>query len=140
MSDFRPQAFATRTAAENLKKLGLDPVGALSAAGRNATAAAESLAAPLRCAEASPSSRLLASDSAALATPLHTLFQQPASASRLDAQPLLDEPGDLRRGGRAVSVADPRPKPGNGKRKTENEELTGPASDRFSLPVFRFTS
>src|SRR5437773_6456321 len=37
------------------------------------------VAAPLRCAEASPSSRLLASDPAALATPPHTLFQQPAS-------------------------------------------------------------
>jgi hypothetical protein len=37
--------------------------------------------APLRCAEASPSSRLLASGPAALATPLHTLFQQPASAA-----------------------------------------------------------
>src|SRR5438552_4751402 len=35
--------------------------------------------APLRCASASPSSRLLASDPAALATPPHTLFQQPAS-------------------------------------------------------------
>src|SRR5213078_1157530 len=34
--------------------------------------------APLRCAEASPSSRLLASGPAALATPPHTLFQQPA--------------------------------------------------------------
>src|SRR5712664_3751452 len=35
--------------------------------------------APLRCTPASPSSRLLASDPAALATPHHTLFQQPAS-------------------------------------------------------------
>src|SRR5205809_7986416 len=39
------------------------------------------VAAPLRCAEASPSSRLLASSSAALATPPHTLFQQPAGCS-----------------------------------------------------------
>src|SRR5216683_7386539 len=37
------------------------------------------VAAPLRYAEASPSSRLLASDPAALATPPHTLFQQPTS-------------------------------------------------------------
>src|SRR5438552_12096868 len=36
------------------------------------------VAAPLRCAEASPSSRLLASDPSALATPLHTLLQHPA--------------------------------------------------------------
>src|SRR5438477_5695962 len=35
--------------------------------------------APLRCAEASPSSRLLASGPATLATPPHTLFQQPAN-------------------------------------------------------------
>src|SRR5260221_11340137 len=34
--------------------------------------------APLRCARASPSSRLLASGPAALATPPHTIFQQPA--------------------------------------------------------------
>src|SRR6266568_2503866 len=40
------------------------------------------VAAPLRCAEASPSSRLLASDPAALATPLHTLFQQPVKPDR----------------------------------------------------------
>src|SRR5438876_10046198 len=40
------------------------------------------VAASLRCAEASPSSRLLASDPAALATPLHTLLQQPARPDR----------------------------------------------------------
>src|SRR5712692_1742468 len=39
------------------------------------------VAAPPRCTEASPSSRLLASDPAALATPPHTLFQQPARLS-----------------------------------------------------------
>src|SRR5450759_3366638 len=37
--------------------------------------------APLRCAEASPSSRLFASGSAALATPPRTLLQQPAGVS-----------------------------------------------------------
>src|SRR5712692_4198037 len=41
------------------------------------------VAAPPRCTEASPSSRLLASDPAALATPPHTLFQQPASWARM---------------------------------------------------------
>src|SRR5216683_5305585 len=39
------------------------------------------VAAPPRCAEASPSSRRLASGPAALATPPHTLFQQPARES-----------------------------------------------------------
>src|SRR6266404_3372306 len=39
------------------------------------------VAAPPRCTEASPSSRLLASDPAALATPPHTLFQKPATRS-----------------------------------------------------------
>src|SRR5947207_1424340 len=39
--------------------------------------------APLRCAEASPSSRLLASGPAALATPPHTLFQQPAEENAM---------------------------------------------------------
>ena len=45
------------------------------------------VAAPLRCAPASPSSRLLASGPAALATPPHTLFQQPASRQRLVIPP-----------------------------------------------------
>ena len=40
----------------------------------NATAAAESLAAPRRCTTASPASRLLASGPAALATTLPTFF------------------------------------------------------------------
>src|SRR5436309_5924426 len=40
--------------------------------------AVRGVAAPLRCAEASLSSRLLAYDPTALATPLHTLLQQPA--------------------------------------------------------------
>src|SRR5713101_3986884 len=103
VADFRPQAFAARTAAENFKNGGLAPVGPIEnsrPAGRNATAAAESVAAPLRCAQIgggpcgppnprgrSPSSRLLASDPAALATPLHTLFQQPAKSGTAGARP-----------------------------------------------------
>src|SRR6266571_6611770 len=87
VSDFRPQAFASRTAAENFKSGGLAPVGPvetsrLPVATRppqpKVARAVCGGAAPLRCAEASPSSRLLASDPTALATPRHTLFQQPA--------------------------------------------------------------
>src|SRR5262249_38011067 len=82
-----PQAFAARTAAENFLNQGRTPAemaGKFSAAGRNATAAADSRAEPsaasslLDDARASPSSRFLASDPVALATPSHTLFQQPA--------------------------------------------------------------
>src|SRR5438876_7946111 len=48
--------------------------------------------APLRCAEASPSSLLLASGPAALATPPHTLFQQPASLARKRGERMTQEP------------------------------------------------
>src|SRR5437667_12207228 len=53
--------------------------------------------APLRCAPASPSSRLLASGPAALATPPHTLFQQPAGGqgTRPDSIVFLEYARDL---------------------------------------------
>ncbi len=86
VSNFRPQAFAWRTAAKRfcyrgkatvlLKTLGCRSQG--DRRSRKPRGAVCGVAAPPRCTEASPSSRLLASDPTALATPPHTLFQQPA--------------------------------------------------------------
>src|SRR5437660_6637592 len=86
VSNFRPQAFASRTAAERFCYRGkatvlLETLGCRSQGDRRSRKARGSVcgvAAPPRCTEASPSSRLLASDPTALATPPHTLFQQPA--------------------------------------------------------------
>src|SRR6266567_7069160 len=88
VSDFRPQAFASRTAAERFsygsKAPGLVENSRLPVARRppqpKAARAVCGVAAPPRCTEASPSSRVLASDPTALATPPDTLFQQPARA------------------------------------------------------------
>src|SRR6266511_3568671 len=88
LSDFRPQAFASRMAAERVKtRTGLP--GPLESLGcrsqrdrrsRKSCGAVCGVAAPPRCAPASPSSRLLASDPAALATPPHTFFPRAAGA------------------------------------------------------------
>ncbi len=53
------------------------------------------VAAPLRCAPASPSSRLLASSPAALATPLHAIFQQPASPTASDRKAIFPTSGEM---------------------------------------------
>src|SRR5438552_10753759 len=81
VSDFRPQAFAARTAAERVQGPGaqlpgtyLKILGCRSQRDRRSRKPRRS--SPMR--NASPSSRILAFDTEALATPLHTLFQQPA--------------------------------------------------------------
>src|SRR6266545_3062757 len=82
VSGFRPQAFASRMAAERVKtRAGLP--GPLESLGcrsqrdrpsRKSRGAVCGVAAPPRCAPASPSSRLLASGPAALATPPTPFF------------------------------------------------------------------
>src|SRR6266545_5859978 len=82
VSGCRPRAFASRTAAERvqtgarlrgpLKSLGCRSQG--DRRSRKSRGAVCGVAAPPRCAPASPSSRLLASDPAALATPPTPFF------------------------------------------------------------------
>ena len=98
VSDCRPQAFASRTAAERVQ--GPEPAPYLlensgcrsqrdrrSRMPRRSSPMNEDWRGTFRSPDPqgpSPSSRLLASDPAALATPRHTLFQQPANRIRLE--------------------------------------------------------
>src|SRR5207237_5787613 len=90
----RPRGFATGARPPVLlKTLGCRSQG--DRRSRKPRGAVCGVAAPLRCTVASPSSRLLASDPTALATPPHTLFQQPARRA-----PAVEAPSSDRRWGR----------------------------------------
>src|SRR6185436_12851057 len=69
---FRPQAFASRTAAESLCYRG--PFAPWLPLSSGASSARSKVASLLDDGNASPSSRFLASDPAALVTPSHTFF------------------------------------------------------------------